>query len=131
MTLDKDVSERFDALIGKIPDRAIMQHYGKEFCVMCGHPTTADETVKKLKDLFAQEIERAEKRVIEDVLKKIDDWWEGKYVTEIQVEPLNINGRYEIPKDPLPTVDQYLTAIEIKKIIKDSLINENEKDKTL
>lgn len=45
----KEQLKEFDETIGEIPDRAVMQKYGKEFCIMCGHPTKADETVLKLR----------------------------------------------------------------------------------
>ena len=45
----KAIEEGFDALIGEVPPTAIMQKYGKEFCVMCGHPTKADKVVLELK----------------------------------------------------------------------------------
>ena len=43
---------RFEEIIGEIPPEAAMQQYGKEFCVMCGHPTKNDKTVNELRNFF-------------------------------------------------------------------------------
>lgn len=45
-----EAEKEFDEIIGEIPDKAIMQKFGKEFCVMCGRPTKNDKTVIELKN---------------------------------------------------------------------------------
>ena len=49
-TIIEENEKMFDDLIGEVPEIAIMEKYGKEFCVMCGHPTKADKVVKELKN---------------------------------------------------------------------------------
>ncbi len=57
----------FLEIIGEIPERAIMQQCGKEFCIMCGHPTNADETVQELEDFLAASHRRLLQKVVEMV----------------------------------------------------------------
>lgn len=49
--------KEFDKIIGVIPDMAIMEHYGKEFCVMCGRPTANDKTVIELRNLLKSSLQ--------------------------------------------------------------------------
>ena len=65
-TLITKQQERFDEIVGEIPEQALMQKFGKEFCIMCGRPTKNDTTVKELKSLILQ-------NAIE-VMEKMKEW---------------------------------------------------------
>lgn len=67
--MEKKLEEQFNTIIGEVPDRAIMKQYGKEFCVMCGHPTKNDKTVKEIKQwinsnfISVEEVEGMKKEI--------------------------------------------------------------------
>lgn len=64
----------FDEIIGEIPDDAIMAKYGRETCVMCGHPTRADEVVKEIKAFIEKKLTLSKKEAKEEVLRDLYKW---------------------------------------------------------
>lgn len=67
--LHKEGVNLFRDLIGEIPSHAVMKMYGRETCVMCGHPNNADEAVKDI----SSHIKQRELNMLKAVVEKVKE----------------------------------------------------------
>ncbi len=78
MNLPKHIEERFDEIVGDVPDNAkfLIDHYGDgkdHVCVMCGHPALHSKAIGNIKSFIAQILEEEKEGLVGEIEKlKID-----------------------------------------------------------
>ena len=132
-------AKEFDKIIGEIPDRAIMEKYGKEFCLMCGHPTKNDKTVLEIKSFIRQTLARVrdeaydlcyENTKIEEKAERYDDIENARSAgykagqSELKKELRSILGEYGVDA---PRIGSCLLNKEDFLILLETKINQLKK----